>query len=118
MKEFAYLPNYQITGKILWEKDGFYKISFLRDDLVVNEIFLLNEIRLKDSGEIDEMLPIEIKNLIKKKRVRIHHLDKLCVALSKFDRIAQHEIVNMVKDTSMELYSKLIESLKVHKINI
>jgi hypothetical protein len=118
MKEFAYLINYQVTGKILWEKDGFYKISFLNDESVINEIFLSSEIKMKDSGEIDEMFPIEIKKMIKKRKLRIHHLDKLCNALVKFDRTSQYEIINMLKDTNIELYNRLSETLKTLKINI
>jgi hypothetical protein len=50
MTKFAYIPKYNTKGQILWEKDGFFKISFLDNtNKIVSEIFLKEEFDFVES---------------------------------------------------------------------
>ena len=39
----AYIKRYNVVGQILWEKDGFYKITFNHNGDIKTEIFVEKE---------------------------------------------------------------------------
>lgn len=50
----AYIKRYNVVGQILWEKDGFYKITFNHNGDIKTEIFIEKEFDFRDvyfSGE-------------------------------------------------------------------
>jgi len=50
MSKFVYIPRYGTKGEILWERNGFFKITFLdNSNKVITEIFLKEEFDFIDS---------------------------------------------------------------------
>ena len=45
--DYVYLKRYNTKGQILWQKDGFYKISFYKNGEIITEIFIEEEFELK-----------------------------------------------------------------------
>ena len=50
MSKFVYIPRYSTKGEILWERNGFFKITFLdNSNKLITEIFLKEEFDFIDS---------------------------------------------------------------------
>ena len=50
MTKFVYISRYSTKGQILWERNGFFKITFLdNSNKVITEIFLKEEFDFIDS---------------------------------------------------------------------
>jgi hypothetical protein len=50
MTKFVYISRYSTKGQILWERNGFFKITFTNEsNKVITEIFLKEEFDFIDS---------------------------------------------------------------------
>lgn len=116
MKNFAYIKDCKIVGKIIWKKNDFYKIKYKKDGVFYNEIFIDMEIELRDTDGYREMSASEIKKYIKDGRLKESELDDFISYIKDFTTVDVFGILYTIKDSS--IYNKSVELLKKYNINI
>jgi hypothetical protein len=115
MKKFAYLNYYGVVGSVLWYERGLYKISFFHDNQSKIEVFISNEIKLRDTDGFEEMGPSEIKRYVKSGKLREKEVDSFINVISKLERSDIFIILENLKSANPELCTKIRSTLEASK---
>jgi hypothetical protein len=115
MKKFAYLINYGSVGSIIWERNGFYKISFFHENIWKTEIFIIDEIQLRSTDGFEEMKFSELKRFVKSNKLKEKDIDSFAVTISKLDKTDIYIIIENLRSANLNLFNMLKQKLEDNK---
>jgi hypothetical protein len=112
MKKFAYLVNYGIVGSIIWERDGFYKISYFHENIWKKEIFIIDEMQLRSTDGFEEMKFSELKRFVKSNKLKDKDVDNFALTISKLEKTDIFIIIENLRSVNINLFNILKQKLE------